>query len=243
MRTLRVYEPNVPLVPNSTIQLNEDASAHLLKVLRQKKGALVNVFDGLGHEVTAQIIEDKKICVVQILKEIKVNNESPLNLQLAQVLSKGDRMDYTIQKAVELGIKKIYPLTSQHCQIKLDDKRQEKKQQSFQKIAISACEQSGRAFVPKVLPIMPLTKFIESVANKSNLLILDPKESLNIKDLKLPEQQTILLVGPEGGLDNSEVEFAKAHGAQGILLGPRILRTETAALVALSILGSHFGDL
>lgn len=242
MRITRVYN-SCDLQAQSTITLNDDAAFHLLKVLRLKQGDKVAVFDGCGHEALTTIVNDHKICQVQIDNIYTINTESNLNLSIAQVLSKGDKMDFTIQKAVELGVNNIYPLFSKRCNIKLDEKRIVKKQDSYFKIIVGACEQSGRAFIPKLHNICDFTDFI-SEHSQANLLLLDPKQKTKIKDLKLDlSKETILIIGPEGGLDNSEIELAKEHNALGISLGPRILRTETAALVALSILGSSFGDL
>lgn len=151
-------------------------------------------------------------------------------------------MDLTVQKAVELGIFEITPLTSIRCNVKLDEKRSLKKVESWQKIAVSACEQSGRAFVPKVNEITDLKTWCKKDADALNLT-LDPLSSLRLKDLKPTSAKIRLLIGPEGGLSQEEINEAAQCGFIGVSLGPRILRTETAALVALSILGSHFGDL
>lgn len=242
MRITRVYN-SCELQEQAFVTLNEDASWHLLKVLRLKNGDKVAIFNGKGEEALATIVDTHKLCSVQIQNVYTLNTESMLNLSIAQVLSKGDKMDFTIQKAVELGVKNIYPLFSQRCNIKLDEKRIVKKQDSYLKIIIGACEQSKRAIIPKLAPICEFNDFILEHSN-ANLLLLDPKQNLKIKDLKLDlQRETILIIGPEGGLADNEINLALEHKALGISLGPRVLRTETAALVALSILGSCFGDL
>ena len=172
---------------------------------------------------------------------MSVNVESPLFIELGQVISRGDKMEFTIQKAVELGISKITPLYSSRCGVKLDDKRKDKKVEQWQKIAISACEQCGRNVVPKVGEITNIDDWY-SKDPEALSLTLDPKASIKLSEIKL-KSKLRLLIGPEGGLDDSEIQKASENNFVGVTLGPRILRTETAALAALSILGCTFGDL
>lgn len=243
MRTIRIYEGQDNLKIENEILLSEMGSAHILRVLRMKKGDPINIFDGKGHEFETIITDDKKQAKVKIIKEIENNRESPIKIELGQVISRGDKMDYTIQKACELGIFTITPLVSIRCNVKLDNKREDKKILSWQKIAASACEQCYRSFVPTINPIETLNSWCKKDPDAINIT-LDPYARSSIKDLHIDKSKKIrLLIGPEGGFDNSEIELTKACNFQGVTLGPRILRTETAALVALSILGSHFGDL
>lgn len=248
MRVPRIYEPEAQLSPGSSVTLSEDGSGHVCRVLRLKAGSPLRVFDGQGHEFQAELTEAGKKAVVRIGESIPeaAQRESPLRMSLGQVISRGDKMDFTIQKAVELGIADIYPLTSVRCNVKLDDKRQDKKVQSWQKIAAAACEQCGRAVVPVVHPIMSAEEFCRSCTSQVKFT-LDPYSTLRITDLSLNpaagQNSVTLLIGPEGGFEPEEVQTATQCGFAAVQLGPRILRTETAALVALSILGSKFGDL
>lgn len=242
MRLVRIFEGTSPLLVNSEFTLNEDGSIHLLRVLRMGINDTFSVFDGLGNEYEAVILQSGKKALCKTLNKIERNTTSPLYIELAQVISRGDKMDFTLQKATELGVNAIYPLTSTRCSVKLDAKRMEKKEQSWQKIVISACEQCYRADVPKVHNTNNLLSFVEDDSEIIKVT-LDPYATTKLKDLNLEKKKVRLLIGPEGGFDDSEVQKAKEHGYIGVSLGPRILRTETAALVAISILGSHFGDL
>ncbi len=242
MRITRIYEPQ-PLTSGAVISLSEQNAAHLCRVLRLPAGAAVQVFDGHGHEFAAVLTQPGKNAQLTLQGQLINQRESPLNLVLGQVISRGDKMDFTIQKAVELGISAIYPLSATRCGVKLDAKRLERKLESWQKIAAAACEQCGRSVVPPVHPVMELRDFCTLTETKGYLgLTLDPSATLRLRDLN-PSGSISLLIGPEGGFDPSETALASAHQFVGVSLGPRILRTETAALSALSILGSHFGDL
>lgn len=242
MRTVRIFEGQASLKTNENFTLSQDGYGHLIRVLRFKEGDNFVVFDGLGNEFNAVLTQVNKQALALCLDRINRNIESPLEIELGQVISRGDKMEFTIQKAVELGVTSITPLTSRRCSIKLDEKREEKKVEQWQKIAISACEQCGRNYVPRVSKITDLNKWCEEKKNEVLSLTLDPKAKKRIKDLNNPKKIR-LLIGPEGGLSEEEIENARLHGFEGISLGPRILRTETAALTTLSILGSLFGDL
>ena len=242
MRTVRIYDKQDNLQEHQEITLGENGSGHLCRVLRFKAGDLFNIFDGNGNEFKARLLSCGSKAQAEILERVANNSKSPLQIELGQVISRGDKMDLTIQKATELGIYSISPLTAVRCNVKLDEKRSLRKIDSWQKIAISACEQSGRADVPTVNPITDLNSWCAQDSDALNLT-LDPLSSLRLKDLKPTSSKIRLLIGPEGGLDSSEIATASKCGFVGVSLGPRILRTETAALVALSILGSHFGDL
>lgn len=242
MRITRVYEPQ-KLESGKVLVLSEQNAAHLCKVLRLPAGAELAVFDGQGHEFSAHLTAAGKKAEIQIDAPVLNQRESPVYTILGQVISRGDKMDLTIQKAVELGVSEIYPLSSVRCGVKLDEKRQDKKIESWQKIAASACEQSGRAFVPTVHPVTPLSDFCKAVQQQGRLcLTLDPCSTTRIRDLS-PTSEICLLIGPEGGFDPEEIALSEQYQFKKVSLGPRILRTETAALTALSIIGSHFGDL
>ncbi len=242
MRITRIYE-NQPLSEGAILELEEQNAAHLCRVLRLKEGAPLQVFDGRGHEFSAVLTKAGKNAQVQLTDPVANMRESPLTTVLGQVISRGEKMEFTIQKAVELGVSEIWPLTSVRCGVKLDADRLIKKQQAWQKIAAGAAEQCGRSVVPPVHSVTALDTFCELAASRCKLrLTLDPGASVRIRDLQ-PADSLCLLIGPEGGFDPSEILLTQQQQFTGVSLGPRILRTETAALTALSILGSHFGDL
>ena len=205
-------------------------------------GDALQLFNGNGKNYAATIDQvNKKQVLVSITGSELNETESSLHLHLGQVISRGDRMDFAIQKAVELGVSAITPLFSERCGVKLDGERLEKKQQQWQKIVHSACEQSGRSLIPKVLPALPLTAWLAE-PTKDLKLTLHPWASDTIKTLT-PAQSIRLMIGPEGGFSEQEMTAALAAGYLGIRLGPRVLRTETAALTAISALQLQFGDL
>lgn len=242
MRIPRLYEPQ-ELTAGGEITLSEQNSAHLCRVLRLHSGDQCRVFDGSGHEFAAVISAAGRRVQLRLQDSIENHTESPVFTILGQVISRGDKMDFTIQKAVELGIGAIYPLTAERCGVKLDPERFARKRESWQKIAASACEQCGRAVVPQVFPVTALSSFCAEMAGRGILrLTLDPASTLRIRQLP-PANAVCLLIGPEGGFAREEVAQSARCGFTGVSLGPRILRTETAALTALSMIGSHFGDL
>lgn len=255
MRIPRIYDSKMQTQLGSELQLDESGANHVSKVLRLKTGDLIRVFDGRGHEFEATLVQVGKKTVVTLSRELTNNSESPLWVELLQVISRGDRMDFTLQKAVELGVSKIIPLTSERCGVKLDGERAAKKIESYQKLVISACEQCGRAVVPQVAPLHSLDSLLQELQTGSGNtptttpdgrefinITLDPRATHKLTSLP-PTKAYRLLIGPEGGFSADEVQQTLAAGFTGVTLGPRILRTETTALVTLSILGSHFGDL
>ncbi|QIL85170.1 16S rRNA (uracil(1498)-N(3))-methyltransferase [Vibrio sp. HDW18] len=242
MRTPRIYHPQ-PIHQLGTLALSEDAAGHIGRVLRMQVEQEVLLFDGYGAEFPAVISEvSKKQVLVEITERVENNIESPLDLHLGQVMSRGDKMEFTIQKSVELGVTTITPLLSERCGVKLDEKRFEKKLQQWQKIAISACEQCGRNTVPEIRPIMALETWCAepTTALKLNL---HPRAKYSINTLPTPVHQVRLLIGPEGGLSSEEIEMTRRYQFEETLLGPRVLRTETAALTAITALQVRFGDL
>lgn len=256
MRIPRIYDANMPDSEGSELMLDEFGANHVSKVLRFKVGDQIQLFDGRGNEYLAQLTQVGKKTQARLTQKLERNVESPIQVELLQVISRGDRMDFTIQKAVELGISKIIPLTSERCGVKLDAERAAKKIESYQKIAIAACEQCGRNVVPKVEALCSLSYFLQShnstcAAPDSNLctdqdgflnITLDPRAQYKLSELPKTGKYRIL-IGPEGGFSADEVELTKNSGFVGVTLGPRILRTETTALVSLAILGSALGDL
>jgi len=243
MRIPRIYHQG-ELTPELSLSLLPDAANHVGKVLRMDVGQHICLFNGDGHDYLAELIElTKKNVQVNIIDRQTNDSESALQIHLGQVISRGDRMDITLQKSVELGVSKITPLFSQRCGVKLNGERLAKKQQQWQKIVISACEQSGRSQVPIVEPAQDLALWLQQKSDELRLT-LDPCANLSLSKItKSVEQQVRLLIGPEGGLSEQEIVESKDHGFEAVTLGPRILRTETAALTVISILQSRFGDL
>jgi len=233
------------LTINQKLELNSNASNYLAKVLRLKLGAELVLFNGqepLG-EYYAHIcsISNRRV-VVEVKRFDVVDNESPIEINLLQGISKGDRMDYTIQKSVELGVNAIYPVWMERTNVKLsDEKRLQKKHNHWQGVANSALEQSGR--VAQVAIHQPF-KFNQIESLQADLkLILDPYSNQSLASLsKQTPKQINILIGPEGGLSEQEVKQAQSIGYQGIQLGPRILRTETASLAIISNFQYLWGD-
>ncbi|EDL51225.1 hypothetical protein VSAK1_07844 [Vibrio mediterranei AK1] len=242
MRIPRIYHPE-PIHALGTLALSEDAAGHVGRVLRMKEGQEVLLFDGSGHEFPATITQiGKKNVDVDIQEKVSTSIESPLDLHLGQVISRGDKMEFTIQKSVELGVNTITPLISERCGVKLDAKRFEKKLQQWQKIAISACEQCGRNTIPEIRPIMSLEQWCAE-PSEALKLNLHPRAKYSINTLPEPVTKVRLLIGPEGGLSAQEIEMTEQYQFEETLLGPRVLRTETAALTAITALQVRFGDL
>ncbi|MFB2779256.1 16S rRNA (uracil(1498)-N(3))-methyltransferase [Shewanella mangrovisoli] len=242
MRVPRIYQPQ-PLTVNQQLNLDEDGAAHIGKVLRMGSGEHISLFNGDGNDYLAEIVDaGKKSVTVKVLSCEANPSESPLNLHLGQVISRGDRMEFTIQKSVELGVNTITPLFSDRCGVKLTGERLEKKIQQWQKIVISACEQSGRSQVPIVRPAMELQEWC-SEPTSALKLNLHPRAAHGINGLDLSHTRVRLLIGPEGGLSAEEIAMTETYQFTDVLLGPRVLRTETASLTAITALQLRFGDL
>ncbi|NIC38169.1 16S rRNA (uracil(1498)-N(3))-methyltransferase [Halomonas desiderata] len=224
------------------VVLPEGPAHHLARVLRLSEGAPVRLFDGAGLEARAVLVEAGRKRVVARIDAVEAGRgESPLAVHLGQAISKGDRMDYAVQKAVELGVAAITPLYTEHGDVRLKGEREAKKLAHWQAVAVSACEQCGRAVVPTVHPPRPLAEWLDE-RREALRLVLHPGTARALEQADTPADAA-LLIGPEGGLAEAEVESAKAAGFAPLTLGPRILRTETAPVVALSLLQHRFGDL
>ncbi len=241
MQSYRIYTHEVLEVAN-TVTLSEQTAHHIIHVLRMSVLDPLILLNGDGHYYHAQIQAiHRKHLEVYIHKKEVIQNESPLDIHLVQGVSRGDKMDYTLQKSVELGVKTITPLFSERCGVKLQPERLQKKQQHWQQVIISACEQSGRAVIPKLSDSTHIKEFIRTLTPEDNPLILNPHYGESIKSLPKKKNYT-LLIGPEGGFSDSEVEQLQNHHCKNIQLGPRILRTETASLAIISLLQGFFGD-
>lgn len=242
MRIPRIHTP-APLAGGATIELDENAFNHAVRVLRLKQGDSIILFNGAGGEYQAELVEvQKKRASAAVGRFLDTDCESPLPIILGQCISRGEKMDYTIQKAVELGVHEIVPLFSERCGVKLNQERQQKRLRHWHGVTISACEQCGRGRIPRLREAMPLDEWLAQPA-ASLKLVLDPTARHSFNTLPPPERDVALLIGPEGGLSDAEISRALAGGFHGLRLGPRILRTETAGLTALSLIQQHWGDL
>lgn len=242
MRIPRIYHPYPLLVP-CKVDLSEEASHHVTRVLRRRPGDILHLFDGTNHIFPAEIIDiQRKRVQVCVSAGITRNCESPLYLHLGQVISRGEKMEFTIQKAVELGVTLVTPLISARCGVKLDEQRMHRKQVQWQKIAIAACEQCGRNIMPIIRPVMMLGSWCAE-ADEALKLNLHPRANARISTLPAIVKRIRLLIGPEGGLSKEEITMTSEYQFTDILLGPRVLRTETTALTAITALQTRFGDL
>ena len=236
----RVFEPQ-PLATGAELTLGERNQQHLVRVLRMGPGDAFVVFNGDGGEYGARIVSaDRRACLVQVGQRREPPVESPLATRLGLVMSKGDRMEYAVQKAVELGVSAITLLDSERCDVRLDGERAQKKAQHLQNVAIHAAEQSGRVRVPAVDGPVALGDWVASVPATLRV-VLHPGDTTAA--LPATCDSLALLVGPEGGLTAAEVSAASARGFVALALGPRVLRTETAPAAALAVLNARYGDL
>lgn len=227
------------LAENTAITLTETVFHHWIKVLRAQVGEIATLFNGQGGEYQAELIEVSKKSAVVNIRQFNPDNRTPaFNALLGQVMSKGDRMDYVIQKAVELGVSDIQLLTSERCEMRLKYDRDQKKIDHWQGIAIAACEQCGMNIVPKILPPISLQDWLKTQLPTTRLVLAPNKTEINV--LTEATADIALLIGPEGGLNEAEILLANAEKFQNWCIGSRILRTETAPVVALSILNYYF---
>lgn len=231
------------LSEGASLELPEPAFRHLVQVLRMQAGAALTVFNGQGGEYDA-VLEDvaKRGARLRIGAFHDVCRESPLALTLVQGISKGERMDWTLQKAVELGVSAIVPVVTERCNVHLDRERQDKKTEHWRGVLIAACEQSGRTRVPQLHAPLRLSDWLGQVRAQP-LYLLDPRAATSLCAQPLPPQGAAILVGPEGGLSEAEIRLGVAQGGIAVSLGPRVLRTETAGMVALSVMQARAGDL
>lgn len=231
------------LSPDSIVELPNETAHYVANVLRLHSGAAVVAFNGDGNEYSATIETiSKRKATLAIDAKLSVDVQSPLNIHLGQGVSKGDRMDFVLQKATELGVTEITPIITERCTVKLAPERWQKKIGQWQKIIQSACEQSGRNTLPTLNAPVDLPAWLSQTTSQARL-VLDPREQQKLRDLPPSQTGFRLLIGPEGGLTDQETYTAKQAGYTGISLGPRILRTETAALTTISVLQGCFGDL
>lgn len=243
MRIPRVYVPSVDLIPDQLLSLPESVSQHLLRVLRLQEGAIVRVFDGHQHEHAATLCGiQKHQAQIRIGEAVSTCAESPVSIHLGQAVSRGDKMDYTIQKSVELGVTAITPLFTTYSGVNLSGERLNNRLTHWRHVIISACEQCGRSFLPTLHPPITLQEWLTQ-QQATDKFLLAPNGAKRLRDIELTTQQISLLAGCEGGLSDAEILLAESANFAGICLGSRILRTETAALAAISAIQCLWGDL
>jgi 16S rRNA (uracil1498-N3)-methyltransferase len=224
--------------------LPQEAAYHATRVLRLKPGDRVTVFNAEEGEFDASIQSaGKEGVLIDIGAARAVQRESFLAVELAQSLCTGEKMDYTLQKSVELGVSGIHPVSTERSVVRLTGERAQKREEHWRKVVIAACEQCGRNRVPEVRETCDFPRWLASGLTHTLRLVLSPSGDITLRDLPRPQGSVLLLAGPEGGFTATEHAMAEANGFVSVRLGPRILRTETAALVALAALQTLWGDL
>ncbi|MGI8560282.1 MAG: 16S rRNA (uracil(1498)-N(3))-methyltransferase [Luteimonas sp.] len=243
MRLTRVHV-EASLAPGQELELAEAAAAHLARVLRLQVGDGFVLFNGDGRDYPARVVAiGKRSLLARVGDPADAAPESPLRIVLLQGIARGEKMDLILQKATELGVAQVRPLSSQRSEVKLDAERAAKRVAHWRMVVVSACEQSGRARVPEVAVPAPLAHVLAALPDGGVRLILDPSGDLRFATLDLPAGESVVLaVGPEGGWSPLDRQQLLASGFRGLRMGPRILRTETAALAAIAALQSRFGD-
>ncbi|MBV35190.1 MAG: 16S rRNA (uracil(1498)-N(3))-methyltransferase [Rickettsiales bacterium] len=243
MRIPRIYTADEQLQVGTMVALDREASNHLSRVLRLRVGNEVVLFngDGLDYQGKIEAIERNQV-QVHLLQTQEINVESPLHIHLYQGVSRGDKMDLTLQKGVELGIKEFTPIITERCGVKLDEKRWAKKVQHWEKVIISACEQCGRNQIPRLNPVTQLSQAIQQRSGQDFFLHPDADTQFKNYGAVNVGQTLSLWVGPEGGFSDPEIDEVKRSDITPVSLGPRVLRTETAALAAVSVINSVWGD-
>ncbi len=241
MRRIRIYTEQA-LAASREVVLEPGPSRHLVRVLRQRNGYPLVLFNGDGHEyfgtITATGPGDR--CSVAVERRIEVDVESPLSIDLVQAIARGDRMDWCIQKACELGVTGIRPVYTERTEVRLEGKRADKRQRHWQQVAVAACEQSGRVRVPPIEAPVALTELNWPPGRR---LHLDPLAETALSRVEPPDGGGfVLVIGPEGGLTEQEMNWLDRQGSTGTRLGPRVLRTETAGPAAIAALQTVLGD-
>lgn len=230
------------LSPDSVVELPDNVVRHL-NVLRVKNTEEIVLFNGNGKAYPAlpEVLE-KRRASVRILREEATDNESPLNITLVQAVSAAERMDFTLQKSVELGVAEIRPIISERCVVRLSGERAEKRVARWQEIVVSACEQSGRNIVPKVLPLTTYAQALQQLPQETTKLLMSLNRAQKLSDVRPQSGKVVFMVGPEGGWTEKEEQQAFDAGFQSVTLGKRVLRTETASLAAIAAMQTLWGD-
>jgi 16S rRNA (uracil1498-N3)-methyltransferase len=244
VRVTRVFV-DAPLAEGAAVRLPDTAAGHLLRVLRLGVGDACVLFNGDGFDYPARIVAaGKRDASVELGAPTAPGNESPLRIVLLQAVARGEKMDWIVQKATELGVHGIVPVLSERSEVKLDGERADKRVAHWRSVAASACEQSGRAQLPDISAIMPLADALASLPQQGVRLLLDPETgALGTRMPPADNGKAVLAIGPEGGWSARDRATLSAAGFDGIRLGPRILRTETAGIAAIAALQARYGDL
>jgi len=243
MRLNRVYTER-PIADGAELTLPEAAAYHVARVLRLRAGAPLVLFDGSGADFRGEIVAVEGDRVrVRVGERAAGLRESPLAITLVQAVSRGERMDWTLQKATELGVTCIQPVLSARSVVRLDERQAARKLRHWQAIVAGACEQCGRSVLPEVREPLDLSRFLAEAPRGGQRLVLSPNGPASLAGLATTAARVELLIGPEGGLDDAELEAAARAGFAPVRLGPRVLRTETAGIVALAVLQALWGDL
>lgn len=243
MRITRLYHPE-DLNCGETVYLSAENSAHLIRVLRSRIGSEVILFNGHGSDYLCRTLDtNAKKTLLSVESRLANETESPLRTTLIQGLSRHDRMDQTIQKSVELGVDRIIPVLCQRSNSKLHKGQHDKKWQHWCKVATSACEQSGRSVIPEINEITSFQNMLRSLDDSKLKIALNPAAENTIASLDKQPESVAILIGPEGGLNEQEVEQLTVTGFHHISFGPRILRTETAGPAVLSVVQCLWGDI
>ena len=240
-RPVRIHTRQT-LQEGTATHLEEQPARHLVKVLRRRIGDPVILFNGNGHEYVGTITDCRPPdqCTIELTAVSMPAVESPLAITLVQAIGRGERMDWSIQKACELGVASIMPVFTERTEVKLTDKRAEKRLAHWQGVAVAACEQSGRVRVPQIDAPVQLTAAAFEVSPR---YYLDPAAELSPTAVERPDPlEALIAIGPEGGFTEHELDWLNRQGFTGLRLGPRVLRTETAGPAAIAVLQSLFGD-
>lgn len=244
MRLTRCHV-DLPLHAGATLALPEHAASHLVRVLRLREGDPCVLFNGDGHDYPARlVVAGKREVSVEVLACEAVDNESPLRIVLLQGIARGEKMDLILQKATELGVAAILPVSGERTEVRLDAERAEKRLAHWRSVVESACGQSGRARIPALSPPAALDDAARGLREDGPRLLLDPQGEHALAELPEPAGRTVsIAIGPEGGWSPRDRTILHAAGFSGLRLGPRVLRTETAGLAAIAALQARFGDL
>ncbi|MBN8736906.1 MAG: 16S rRNA (uracil(1498)-N(3))-methyltransferase [Xanthomonadales bacterium] len=240
------FHVDTPLSPDVRIELPPQTAAHALRVLRLQPGDAVILFNGDGHDYAARLVAGgSREVAVHVETRVATMRESPLRITLAQALARGEKMDWIVQKAVELGVAAVIPLVTERSEVKLDDKRVTKRLEHWRAVAIAACEQSGRAIVPLIEAPQALDRWLATLERSEGLvrLALHPGEGLRARALQPAPRTVTLAIGPEGGFGERDLAVLRTAGFANLSLGPRILRTETAGVAVVAALQALYGDI
>jgi 16S rRNA (uracil1498-N3)-methyltransferase len=245
MRSIRLFT-DAPLEPGHTLTLPAPAAAHALRVLRLKSGDAVTLFNGDGHDYPARLVAASIRDVrAEVTSRASTARESPLQITLIQALARGEKMDWIVQKATELGVARIVPVTTERSEVKLDAARGKQRLEHWRAVAIAACEQCSRNVIPVIEAPVELSTWLKTpgATEPGSRWMLHPDAATRARHLQATPGELLLAVGPEGGFGENDLDALHGAGFRGLSLGPRILRTETAGVVAIAALQALYGDL